>query len=124
MTITRRATLAALTASPFTIASVATQAAPGGEGQTHVARLFVKWKSEVREGNRLSYLDREEESGRAYDSALNIQDEIAAAPCQNSSDVWIKLHVALDNFPDAPDDNILLSLKVDATRLVNTTDFS
>ncbi|MFG6584745.1 hypothetical protein [Sulfitobacter sp. 1A12779] len=119
MKITRRMTLAAFTASPF---AMATTAAPACQRQTQVSDLFRDWRNELREGNRLSSMDCEEESGHAFNRALDIQDAIAAAPCQNDSDVWIKLHVALDNFPDAPDDNILLSLKADAMRFIDHSD--
>ncbi len=45
MTITRRATLTALTASPFIIASVATQAAPSGEVLTMLEKTYQEWLS-------------------------------------------------------------------------------
>lgn len=120
MTITRRATLAVLAASPISMASSTLTPNSASQGQTRLAKLFSDWQSAIRKAEYLSSEGRHDEAERTFDTALDIHDQIASEPCADGQDVWRKLHVALHDFPDAPDDNILLSLKSDAAEAVAT----
>ncbi|TCP62165.1 hypothetical protein EV663_1027 [Rhodovulum bhavnagarense] len=130
MTITRRATLAALTASPLTIASVATQAAPGGEGQTTLEKTYVEWLSALNDieetlilhpADKLTKVDENRILGPLYDRADTLQEAMIAAPVTGPRDLAVKVLVVLAT-PGALDDDAVDRIKADAMRLVNLTD--
>lgn len=130
MTITRRATLAALTESPLTITSVATQAAPGDEGQTALEKTYDEWLSaqnDIEEtltlhpAEKLTKLDENRILGPLYDRADTLQDAMIAAPVTGPRDLAVKVLVVLAT-PEALDDDAVDRLKADAMRLVNLSD--
>lgn len=130
MTITRRATLAALTASPLTIASVATQAAPGSEGQTMLEQTYVEWLSaqnDIEEtltlhpADKLTKADENRILGPLYQHADALQEAMIAAPVTGPRDLAVKVLVVLAA-PEALDDDAVDRIRADAMRLVNLTD--
>lgn len=125
--LSRRATLAVMAASPLTFTSASAQTAPGGKGQAKMARLYAEWsgaKAEISRAEAARFPNDADRKtiDRLYDKAFDAQDAIAAEPCRQEGDVWFKLAVALDSFPYAPDDNILLNLRAEAMQMVNLSD--
>lgn len=130
MTITRRATLAALTASPFTIASGATQAASGVERQTTLEKTYLEWLSaqnDIKEtltlhpANKLTKADENRILGPLYDRADMLKEAMVAAPVTGPRDLAVKVLVILAT-PEALDDDAVDRIKADATQLVNLSD--
>lgn len=130
MTITRRATLAALTASPLTIASISTQAAPGGEGQTALEKSYAEWLSaqnDIEEtltlhpADKLTKADETRILGPLYGRADTLQEAMIAAPVTGPRDLAVKVLVVLAT-PEVLDDDAVDRIKADAMRLVNLTD--
>lgn len=127
MTITRRAALTAMAASPLALTSASAQTADRPQGDPNLKELYGEWvnaKAEISRAEAVCLpndVDRKT-MDRLYDKAFDAQDAIAAARCRHEGDVWFKLAVALDSFPDAPDDNILLNLRADAMQMVNLSD--
>lgn len=131
MTITRHATLAALTASPSAIASVATQAAPGIEGQTTLEKTYAEWLS-VRKSIEVTLASLPQQLTKhmedrvidpLYQRAHSLEDAIFAAPISDPRELAMKVVVAFA-VPDFWEYQAVERIKADALRLVNFSDIS
>ena len=134
MRITRRMTLAAFVASPFSMATTAAQSAPGGDGQTMLEKTYLQWLSVMNELDDnttpppgMTARDYEDQViSPIWDRADALAEKILTAKVSSTRDLAVKVLTALRaecGEMDGRDSKTYVGrVQAQALRLVNLSD--
>lgn len=100
MAITRRTTLAAIAASPLTLAPASAQASDCPQGDPTLKKLYRDWSNERwRAEDRVSSAVKSGlvvDEDAIFERADALEAAIMEAPCRHSADLAVKVLVAVD----------------------------